>query len=269
MKVAFIGLGVQGKYLAINIAEAGHDLLAYDLRSAPLAQVVSRGAKAAKSGRECGEHGEIVCICVLDDQQLKGALLGDDGVLAGIGKGAIIAVHSTVEPGTIAELAQAARAKGAELIDAPVSGSEPGARNKTMAHMVGGSTEAFARCRPIFEVSGPNVIHTGPLGTGIRAKLAHQIMVCLNMLSAYEGMQLGVAAGVAPEVLTKVMSAGSAQSRIAERWFQRKLHAQAREVFYKDLRLCIKYAHELNLPVPGAALAQQLLDRIVVLEEPK
>jgi 3-hydroxyisobutyrate dehydrogenase-like beta-hydroxyacid dehydrogenase len=269
VKLSFIGLGIQGKYLAINLAEAGHDLLAYDLRADALAEVVARGARAAKSCREAGAHGEIICVCVLDDEQLRTAVLGEDGVLAGARPGSIIAVHSTVEPGTIAALATAAREKGIELIDAPVSGSEPGARNKTMAHMVGGSAEAFARCQPVFAVSGPNVIHTGPLGTGIRAKLAHQIMVCLNMLSAYEGMKLGVEAGVAPEVLAKVMNAGSAQSKIADRWFQRRLHAQAREVFYKDLRLCIKFAHELKLPVPGAALAQQLLDRIVILENAK
>ena len=266
MRVSFIGLGIQGKYLAINIAEAGHDVLAFDLRPEPLAEVVAHGAKAAKSCRECGEHGELVCVCVLDDEQLRRVLLGDDGALENMRRGSIVAVHSTVEPGTIAELAEAAQAKGVELVDAPVSGSEPGARNKTMTYMVGGSADAFARCKPVFEVSGPNVFHTGASGTGIRTKLAHQIMVCLNMLSAYEGMRLGTEAGVAQDVLTKVMNAGSAQSKIADRWFQRKLHAQAREVFYKDLRLCIKYAHELNLPVPGAALAQQLLDRIVILE---
>jgi 2-hydroxy-3-oxopropionate reductase len=269
MKVSFIGLGIQGKYLAINLSQAGHDLLAYDVRAEPLAEVAAHGGRAAKSSRECAEHGEIVCVCVLDDAQLKAALIGPEGVLAGIGKDAIIAVHSTVEPDTIAELASAARARGAELVDAPVSGSEPGARNKTMTYMVGGSAEAFARCKPVFEVSGPNVFHTGPSGTGIRTKLAHQIMVCLNMLSAYEGMKLGTQAGVSPEVLTKVMNAGSAQSKVADRWFQRKLHAQAREVFYKDLRLCIKYAHQLGLPVPGAALAQQLLDRIVILGDGK
>lgn len=267
MKLSFIGLGVQGKYLAINLAQAGHDLMVYDLRPGPLAELASHGAKIAGNGREAGAHGEIISICVLDDDQLRTVVLGDQGVLAGAARGSIIAVHSTVEPATIALLADAAAARGVELLDAPVSGSEPGARNKTMAHMVGGSVAAFARCRPIFAVSGPNVIHTGPSGTGIRAKLAHQIMVCLNMLSAYEGMQLGVAAGVSPEILEQVVGAGSAQSRIGDRWSKRKLHAQAREVFYKDLRLCLKYAHDLKLPLPGAALAQQLLDRIVILAD--
>jgi 2-hydroxy-3-oxopropionate reductase len=136
-------------------------------------------------------------------------------------------VHSTVEPQTIAELAQACRARGIELIDAPVSGSEPGAKDKTMSCMGGGSAEAFARCRPVFETSGSNIIHTGPSGTGIRTKLAHQLMVCVNILSAYEGMRLGLEAGLSPEVLEKAINAGVAQSRVADRWFRRKFGPHA------------------------------------------
>lgn len=263
MKVGFIGLGVQGKYLAVNIAEAGHDVLVYDLRAQPCQEVAARGARVAASNREVGAHAELVCICVLDDEQLRSVVLGAEGVLAGARPGSVIAVHSTVEPATIAELAQAAQARGVELLDAPVSGSEPGAKNKTMAYMVGGSAEAFARCRPVFAASGPNIIHTGGSGTGIRAKLAHQLMVCVNMLSAYEGLRLGLEAGLAPEVLEQVIHAGSAQSRVADRWFKRKPGSHAQGLFYKDLRLCLKYAHELKLSVPGAALAQQMLDKIV------
>jgi 3-hydroxyisobutyrate dehydrogenase-like beta-hydroxyacid dehydrogenase len=263
MKVSFIGLGVQGKYLAINLADAGHDLMVYDLRPEPLAELASHGAKVAKSCREAGAHAEISCVCVLDDEQLRNAVSGADGVLAGVRPGSIVVSHSTVEPETIAELAQAAKARDVEFVDAPVSGSEPGATNKTMAYMVGGSPEAFARCRPVFETSGSNIVHAGPSGSGIRTKLAHQLMVCVNMLSAYEGMRLGLEAGLAPEVLEKAINAGSAQSRVADRWFKRKLGPHAREVFYKDLRLCLKFAHELKVPIPGAALAQQMLDRIV------
>src|SRR6266850_2812278 len=132
MKVGFIGLGVQGKYLAINIAEARHDVMVYDLRREACDEVAARGAKVAKSNREVGAHGELICVCVLDDDQLRSVVLGPDGVLAAARSGSIIAVHSTVEPATISALAQAAKEKQVELIDAPVSGSEPGARNKTM-----------------------------------------------------------------------------------------------------------------------------------------
>jgi 3-hydroxyisobutyrate dehydrogenase len=263
MKVGFIGLGVQGKHLAINIAKAGFDLSVFDVRRPPLDELKSHGAKVASSTKDIGAHGEIVCVCVLDDDQVRTVLLGADGVLAGAKPGTIVAVHSTIDPATIAEVAEAAKARQVELIDAPVSGSETGAIAKTMAYMVGGSLEAFEKCRPVFEASGKNIIHTGALGTGIRAKLAHQLIISVNMLAAYEGMRLGVAAGLAPDLLERVVGAGAGQSWIAERWSKLKFGPHAEGIFYKDLRLCLKFAHDHNMTVPGAALAQQLLDRIV------
>jgi len=263
MKIGFIGLGTQGKYLAVNLAEAGHDLMVYDLRREPLEALAGCGAKIARSAAEIGRHGEVVEVCVLDDAQVETVVNGPDGILAGAAPGTIIAVHSTIDPATIARLAAVAAQREVELIDAPVSGSEAGARNKTMSYMVGGSARAVAKCRPLFETSGSNITHTGGLGTGIRAKLAHQLIICVNILAAAEGMRLGIEAGLAPEILQKVVHEGAAQSRIADRWFTMKLNPNARSVFYKDLQLCLKFAHDLKLAAPGAALAQQLLDTIV------
>jgi 3-hydroxyisobutyrate dehydrogenase len=262
-KVGFIGLGVQGKYLAINLADAGFDVMVYDLRRDLLDELATHNAKIAKSAAEIGAHAEIVCVCVLDDPQVANVVQGPDGLLETAKSGTIIAIHSTVDPQTIADLANAARARGIELIDAPVSGSEPGARAKAMLYMVGGTKEAFERCRPIFETSAKNIIHTGPLGTGIRAKLAHQLVTCVNMLSAYEGFQMGAAAGLPAEILTEVLRTGAGQSRLTDRWVTLKLGPHAQEVFFKDLKLCLKFAHDLKISVPGAALAQQLLDRVV------
>jgi 2-hydroxy-3-oxopropionate reductase len=263
MKVGFIGLGVQGKYLAINVADAGYDLMAFDLRPGPLDEVASHGAKKAASNRDVGAHGDIICICVLDGQQAKEVIAGADGVLTSARTGSLIVVHSTIEPSMIAELAESAKARGVELIDAPVSGSEPGARNKTMSYMVGASPQTFERVRPIFATSGKNIIHTGGVGTGIRAKLAHQIIISINMLAAYEGMRVGIEAGLSPDILEQVTTTGAAQSRVADRWFKMKLGPHAQGVFYKDLKLCLEFAHELNISAPGAALAQQLLEKIV------
>jgi 3-hydroxyisobutyrate dehydrogenase-like beta-hydroxyacid dehydrogenase len=263
IKVGFIGLGVQGKYLAINLADAGYDLMAFDLRPGPLDEVASHGATKARSNKDVGAHGEIVCICVLDGAQAREVVLGPEGVLSGAKPGSLIVVHSTIKPSIITELHEAAKACNVELIDAPVSGSEPGAKNKTMSYMVGASAETFARCRPLFETSGKNIIHTGGVGTGIRAKLAHQIIICVNMMSAYEGMRVGIEAGLTPEVLEQVTATGAAQSRVADRWFKMKLGPHAQGVFYKDLKLCLEFAHELNVSAPGAALAQQLLEKIV------
>jgi 2-hydroxy-3-oxopropionate reductase len=263
MKVGFIGLGVQGKHLAINLAKAGYDLMAYDLRPEPLDEVCTHGAKRAASNKEIGAHGEVICVCVVDGQQTTDVMLGTNGVLEAARPGAIIVVHGTIDPATLAMLAEAARSRDVELVDAPVSGSEAGAMAKTMSYMVGASKDGFEKCRPVFETSGKNIIHTGEAGSGIRAKLAHQLIICVNLLAASEGMRLGTEAGLSPEIMERVIGSGGAQSRVAERWFRLKLGAHARKIFYKDLKLCLDLANELNVPIPGAALAQQLLEKIV------
>src|ERR1700722_1749513 len=187
MKTGFIGLGQQGKHLAINLAQAGHDLMVYDVRREPLEELARAGATIADSPKTIGRHAEVTSICVLDDAQLDDVVLGPDGVLASAAPGSVVVVHSTVEPSSIAKIAAAAAALKIELVDAPVSGGEPGAKGKTMSYMVGGSDRAVERCMPLFRTSGRNITRTGSSGSGIRAKLAHQLIVCINMLAAYEG----------------------------------------------------------------------------------
>ena len=263
MKTGFIGLGVQGKYLALNQVAAGYDLMAFDLRPEPLQELAAAGAKVAKSAKEVAAHAEVVQVCVLDDVQLGAVMRGPDGVLAGCKKGTIVAIHSTVRPAMIAKLAEEAAALGVELMDVPVSGSETGAKAKTMSYMVGGSEAGFAKCKPLFETSGPKVLHTGALGTGIRAKLGHQLVICINILAAYEGGILAEASGLDPEVLRSVLRDGAGQSRIAERWKKIAFGPTSQRVFYKDLQLCIEYGHELGLSLPGAALTAQMIDQML------
>jgi 3-hydroxyisobutyrate dehydrogenase-like beta-hydroxyacid dehydrogenase len=262
MKTGFIGLGQQGKYLAINLADAGHELMVYDVRPGPLEELARAGATIADSPRAIGHHAEVIAICVLDDAQLEAVIFGPEGVLEAAAPGTVVVIHSTVEPSSIAKIAAAAAPLKIEVMDAPVSGGEPGAKGKTMSYMVGGSVEAFERCLPLFQTSGQSITRTGPLGTGIRAKLAHQLIVCINMLAAYEGMRLGREAGLPSAILEQVVHEGGAQSRIADQWSRLSLKS-ATSVFFKDLQICLKFAHELGLSVPGAALVQQLLDQIV------
>ena len=263
MKVGFIGLGVQGKYLAINEAKAGFELMAYDVRPEPLAELAAAGAKIARSAREVGAFAEVIQVCVLDDAQVEAVVAGPDGVLAGTSPGALIVVHSTIRPSTIEKMAALAAGKGVELIDIPVSGSERGAREKTMSFMVGGGDAAFAKCKPLIEASGQKIVRTGPVGSGIRAKIAHQLVVCVNMLSAYEGMAMADKAGLDRAVLMKVVGDGAAQSRMADGVMKRAIAATSNRVFYKDLQLCLEYAKELGIAAPGAELALRYLDKIV------
>ena len=266
MKVGFIGLGVQGKYLAINLARAGHDLMVYDVRDEPLRELADEGAKIARTNREVGEHAEVIEVCVVDDRQVESVMLDAEGVLAGARPGSIAVIHSTVHPATITRLAERCKTQGIELVDAPVSGSEPGAKNRTMCYMVGASPEAFERCYPLFSTSGKDIFHVGGPGAGIRAKLAHQVMICINMLSAFEGMRLGLEAGVPAAELEKVVRAGGAQSRVADHWQAFNPGRRSLPIFYKDLQLALAFAHELGIAMPGAALTQQMLEQVLRLD---
>jgi 3-hydroxyisobutyrate dehydrogenase-like beta-hydroxyacid dehydrogenase len=188
---------------------------------------------------------------------------GPKGLLETGAPGTIIVIHSTIAPATIEKLAPLVAKKRIEIIDAPVSGSERGAKAKTMSYMVGGSKKALEKCRALFETSGPKIQHVGALGAGTRAKLAHQIIITVNMLAAYEGMKVGVESGLDAKILEKVIHEGLAQSWIADQWSELSFGPHSREVFYKDLQLGLELAKELGISVPGAELSQQLLDRIV------
>ena len=190
IKVGFIGLGEQGKPLAINVALGGFDLMVHDLRAEPVDELVSRGARAARSAREVGAHGDIVEVIVVNDEQLEAVVLGGDGVLAGARPGSTIAIHSTVRPATVRRIGERAAARGVGVLDAPVSGGARGARKRMMCYMVGGEKDALERCRSVFATSAGTIIHMGALGAGMTAKLAHQVILCLNMLAAHEGTKL-------------------------------------------------------------------------------
>lgn len=221
-RVGFIGLGNIGKPMAINIAKAGFDLMVYDLRAEPMRELTALGAKAARSADEVGAYGEIIEVVVVDDAQVDAALLGEGGVFSGAKSGSIIAIHSTVHPRTVRKLAEQAAAKGLTLIDAEVSGGERGAIAKSLCYMVGGDKAAFEKCRPIFATSGDNIFHLGDLGSGAVTKLAHNLIVYVNMLAASEGMRLAEKAGVDLKAMEQVVHAGAAQSRIADHWSQQR-----------------------------------------------
>jgi 2-hydroxy-3-oxopropionate reductase len=274
-RVGFIGLGNMGKHMAVNIAKAGFDLMVYDLRPEPMRELTALGAKAARSADEIGAHGEIIEVVVVDDRQVEAVLLGEGGALSAAKQGSIIVIHSTVHPRTVRKLAEQAAAKGVTLIDAEVSGGERGAIAKSLCYMVGGDKAAFERCRPIFATSGANIFHLGALGSGAITKLAHNLIVYVNMLAASEGMRLAEKAGVDLKSMEQVVHAGAAQSRVADHWSQqRKLRDTytsgprgLMELIHKDLRLALELGHDLGLSLPGAALTQQLLQRVLEIED--
>lgn len=261
-RVGFIGLGTQGKPLALNLIAPGVDLMVSDVRDGPVKELVAAGAKGAASLDDIAAHAEVILICVVNDAQVEEIVGGANGLIGKAGPGTVIAIHSTVAPATILRLASRAAAAGIELIDAQVSGGAQGAAARQMSFMVGGNPAAIDLCEPLFRLSGERITRTGPLGSAAIAKLVHQVVICGNMMAMAEGIRLADAAGLSFEVARQVVSEGAAQSFIADRWGQIDA-SRAEPIFYKDLALSLSVAREVGATLPGTALCQQRLAEVL------
>ena len=204
MRVGFIGLGSQGGPMARRIVEGGYETTLWARREASLEPYADTTAKTAGSPAELAAASDLVCLCVVGDDDVKEVLNGQTGVLAGLASGGIVAIHSTVHPDTVARVAELAP-EGVSVLDAPISGGVPGAREARLAIMVGGDHAAFARARPAFDAMGSLVVHLGPAGSGLAAKLARNLMGYVSYLAAQEGRQLAEVAGVDLDALRTIL----------------------------------------------------------------
>lgn len=265
-KVGFIGLGNMGRPMAANVLKAGFDLMVFDLRPEPLKELAAMGAKVARSLKEVGAHGEVIEMAVVDDAQVEAVIAGGEGLLTTARAGAVIAIHSTIHPDTTKKVAGIAKTKGVGVVDAQMSGGSTGASGRTLCFMVGGEKDLLEKCRPVLEASGKNIFHVGALGNGSAAKAAQQTMVVINMLSAHEGMSLARKAGIDPKVFEEMVRVSAGQSHMADHWLDFSARAaddHMRELFFKGVCPALELAHEKGVSVPGLALAQQMLSRIL------
>ena len=274
-KVGFIGLGTMGKPMAMNIARPGFDLMVYDVRKEPVQVLSASNAKVARSVKEIAEHGELIEIVVLDDAQVEAVLFGETGVLAAAKPGTLVAIHSTVLPRTLRAIVEKAAAKDIIVVDAPISGGQTGVCEKRLCYMVGGTRDAVDKCRDVFGTSGTEILHLGDVGTGTVAKIINQILVCINMLAMFEGISIAEKAGWDLPLLQQVIHHSAGQSYMADHWFERiERVAQSPQALrhqweglYKTLSVALESANDLSLSLPGTALTQQLLAKIVGYKE--
>ncbi|MGI5330177.1 NAD(P)-dependent oxidoreductase [Actinomadura nitritigenes] len=216
-RVGFIGLGSQGGPMARRIIEAGHPTTLWARRAATLEPFAGTDASVAASPAELARASDLVCVCVVDDAGVEEVLTAEDGVLAGLGEGGLVAVHSTVHPDTCRRLAAEAAAKGVDLVDAPVSGGGPAAAAGRLLVMAGGEQKAVDRCRPVFASYGDPIVHMGPLGSGQVAKLLNNLLFAANLATASTTLALGRALDVDPVRLAEVVSHGSGASFALDR----------------------------------------------------
>jgi 3-hydroxyisobutyrate dehydrogenase len=213
MRVGFIGLGSQGAPMARRIVEGGYELTLWARRPASVEPYADTAAKVAATPAELAAASDLVCLCVVGDDDVKQVLEGDTGVLAGLAPGGIIAIHSTVHPDTCREVAESAAAKGISVIDAPVSGGAPAASDGTLMVMVGGEEADVEKCRPVFATYSDAIVHLGPLGSGQVAKILNNLLFTANLGSAMSTLELGDALDIPRDQLCQVLNRGSATSK--------------------------------------------------------
>ena len=263
-RIGFIGTGIMGKPMACNLLEAGYSLTVHNRTKAKAKTILDKGADWAASPADIAKGRDVVITCVTDTPDVKEVLLGENSVIEAADRGLICVDMSTISPAVTKEIGQVLETKGVILIDAPISGGEIGARQGKLSIMMGGAKEVVEKVRPIMDVMGRTVIHCGPLGCGQMTKLANQVMVIHTIMSIAEGLAFAEKAGLDLETTLKVTSAGAAGSHSLKALGPKIIAGDFKPAFMvdlqqKDLRLVLEYAEQLKLPLPGVALAKQLL----------
>ncbi|HBA35742.1 MAG TPA: 3-hydroxyisobutyrate dehydrogenase, partial [Gammaproteobacteria bacterium] len=207
--IAFIGLGNMGLPMAQNLLAAGHQLSVFDLVPAAIEKAVSAGAQAADSAAVAVKDAEFVISMLPAGPHVEDLYLGAGGVLASIQAGTQLVDCSTIAPETARQVSEAAESQGFDMLDAPVSGGVGGAQAGTLTFMVGGSDSGLARTRPLLEVMGKNIFHAGGSGAGQVAKCCNNMLLGIQMIGTSEAINLGIANGLDPAVLSEIMQQSS------------------------------------------------------------
>lgn len=276
LRVGFIGLGNQGQPIAANLVPAGFETTVYDLSEEPVAALVAGGAKAAGSPRELAARSDVIGICVPADEHVRAVVLGDDGVLAGAARGAVIAIHSTILPETAQELARVASPHGVEVLDACVTGGAARAKARQLTFLVGGALAALETVRPYLEVSAARILHAGEVGNGAKLKLCLNVITYIQWAAAYESFQLAKATGLPPELLEEAGQANGQLTPLMLAYLaMHKAPPAAREseamqttlrgymhVAEKDLAWALELARRAGVAMPVGGLVSQLMARL-------
>ena len=268
LTIGYIGLGLMGKPIARNIRKAGFPLVVHNRSRLAVDELVAEGARAAVSPAEAAAQVDVVFTNLPDTPHVEKMVLGENGIIHGAHDGLIWVDNSTIKPAAARTLSLRLAEKGVLSLDAPVSGGDVGARNGTLAIMVGGPAEALEKVMPVFQAMGKTVTHVGEAGAGQVAKAANQIMVAAQMVAMGELLIFSQKAGVDPVKVVEAIKGGAAQcwtldvkpSRLfsGNRAPGFKAYMQA-----KDLNIILETAREYGIPLPSAAVDAQLYNAML------
>jgi len=269
LKVGYIGLGLMGKSIALNILKAGFPVIVHNRSQTSVDELVAVGAIRARSPKEVAEQVDVIFTNLPDSSDVELVVLGKNGIIEGAHDGLIFIDNSTIKPASARMIAEKLSAKSVFALDAPVSGGDIGAKNGTLTIMVGGDAFALEKVMPVLQAMGKTITHVGEAGAGQVAKAANQIMVAAQMVAMGELLVFSKKAGVDPRKVVNAIKAGAAQCWTLDvkppRLFDGnrnpgfKAHMQL-----KDLRIILDTAKEYDIPVSGTMantdLFQQMID---------
>ncbi|MDQ0242703.1 2-hydroxy-3-oxopropionate reductase [Bacillus fengqiuensis] len=260
--IGFIGLGIMGKPMALNLIHAGHPLTVYDINKEAVEALANSGAVAADSLKAVGENSDIIITMLPASNHVKEVVLGENGVIKSAKAGTVVIDMSSITPVVSKEIASELAKAGIEMLDAPVSGGEPKAIDGTLAIMVGGKEEVFEQVKDVLYCMGENVTLVGENGCGTTAKLANQVIVNLNIAAMSEALVLAAKAGIDIQKMYEAIRGGLAGSAVLDAKvpliLERNFVAGGRiDINLKDITNVMDTAHEIGVPLP---LSSQLLE---------
>lgn len=267
VNIGFIGLGIMGAPMALNLLRGGYPLWVHDRRAEAVAPLAAAGARVCSSAEEAARPADVIFLMVADTAEVEEAIRGPAGVVAGAKPGAVVVVTSTTSPEACRRLADALAGRGVELLDAPVSGSEADAAAGSLTIMAGGRPEGFARVKPLLERLGNTVVHVGPAGSGQLAKGCNQIVATLALEGVAEAFAFARQNGVDPVKVREALLGGFAASAVLAAQGKRMLAEDFRPGFKarlhgEELGLVLETARRAGFALPGSALAAQHINAL-------
>jgi 3-hydroxyisobutyrate dehydrogenase/2-hydroxy-3-oxopropionate reductase len=268
-KLGFLGLGIMGYPMARNLLRAGHEVALWS-NTASKAQELAQAENgvACASPKEVAEKSDCIFLCVGDTAMSEKVILGENGLASGSKPGTVIADASTISPSASRAIATELSKSGISFLDAPCTGSKPGAESGNLTFMVGGPKEVFDSVRPFIEPMGKKIYYCGESGMGLNAKLTQNLILC-NILSAFnEGLVLSTKAGVPPEMMLEILANSAAKSGLIEYKAPFVLRRDFSTNFstkwmHKDIGLMLDHGAELDVPLPLTALSRQMFQMAI------
>lgn len=270
MHIAFIGLGNMGNPMARNLLKAGHTLTVFDIAAALVEKLTALGCASATTAAASVRDADLVITMLPSSPHVRAVYLGSDGILAHAKQGALLIDSSTIDPHTAREVAAAAKAKGIQMVDAPVSGGTGGAEAGTLTFMVGGEAADFERAKPVLAAMGKNIVHCGGSGNGQVAKICNNMMLAIEMIATAEGMSLAARLGMDPKVFAGIANTSSGRCWSSDTYnpypgvidtapaARGYTGGFGSDLMLKDLTLVTEAAKAAKQPVMLGAAAQQL-----------